>query len=305
MIDIFQGVYTLNKDMRVYFLSEKPCVLFLGGIVLGTVDLFERTCEIDPKDSIFCELKAAGCVSVSFVFDEGFLLDPPPQIKLYYTQGAVAVYACDFVRADQSMRVLAQERFEQTRLTLFMQGRLQLDFSQSASMRLLPLPDYLETGAFFRVGRDFLLEAEEGFALISREGVLVTASRGKVTEKSEVLKAEIPLGDSMGHTALCTWQNGSMTECALRTNVEPTEATFALALFESVLIGAEVAPFLSENLLEKAGALKEFLGDYESVVLTDTPNRVGLVYKRKERVFDVRYVCVTVENGRITNIVEE
>lgn len=291
--------------MRVYFLSEKRSVLFLNGIALGTVDGFERTCEIDPKDEIFCEFKTPDCVDVAFVLNEAFLLAPPPQIKLYYTQGAVAVYACDFIRSDQSMKILCQERFADARLTLFFQGRLQLEVSRGGDFSLLTLPDYLAAENILRVGREFLIGSDEGFALISRDGKLVTASRGKVIETGAALTAEIAFGDSMGHTALCRWENGKMTSCTIRTRNEPNEATFALALFESALIGAEITPFLGENLLPKAGALKEFLGDYVSVVLSDTPARVGLVYPRKERVFDVRYFTVSVQDGKITNISEE
>ncbi|MCI8499672.1 MAG: hypothetical protein HFE28_03580 [Clostridia bacterium] len=291
--------------MRVYFLSEKPCVLFLNEIALGKVDLFERVCEIDPKDGIFCEMKAAGYTSASFVFNEAFLLDPPPQIKLYYTEDALAVYACDYVRADPCMKLLAQERFADCRLTLFLQGRVQLEFSRGANFTLIPLPDYLETGGIYRVGADFLIESDAGFALISNEGKLVTAARGKVTEKDYALSAEIPFGDSTGHTALCKWENGAMTSCAIRTRREPNEATFALALFESALIGADFTPFLCDALQEKASAFKQFLGDYTSVVLSDVPARVGLVYPRKERIFDVRYFTVTVEDGKITNITAE
>lgn len=291
--------------MRVYFLSEKAGVLFLNGIALGAVDLFERVCEIDPKDGIFCEVKAAGYTDVSFVFNEAFLLDPPPQIKLYYTEGALAVYACDFIRSDPSMKVLAQERFSDCRLTLFLQGKLQLEYSRGANFKLIPLPDYLENGKIFRIGHEFLIEAEEGFALLSAEGNFITASRGKVIEKDYALTAEIAFGDSTGHTALCKWENGAMTSCTIRTRRDPNEATFALALFESALIGADFAQYLCDALQEKAGAFKEFLGNYTSVVLSDVPSRVGLVYPRKERIFDVRYFTVTVQDGKITNVTGE
>ncbi len=291
--------------MRVYFLSEKSGVLFLNGIALGRVDLFERVCEIDPKDGIFCEVKVAGYTAVSFVFSEEFLLDPPPQIKLYYTEGAVAVYACDFLRADPSMKLLAQERFSDCRLTLFFQGKLQLEYSRGANFTLVPLPDYLENGTICRIGQEFLIESEEGFALLSGEGKLITAARGRVTEKEYALAAEIPFGDSTGHIARCRWENGAMTSCAIVTQRDPNEATFALALFESALIGADFTPYLCDALQEKAGALKEFLGNYTSVVLSDVPSRVGLVYPRKERIFDIRYFNVTVADGKVTNISEE
>ena len=65
------------------------------------------------------------------------------------------------------------------------------------------------------------------------------------------------------------------------------------------------SPYLHEKIRGKADSLKEFLGDYRSVVLTDRPERVGLVYERKTRVYDVRYFIVTVEDGKISNIAPE
>ena len=291
--------------MRVYFLAEKQCTLFLNGAALGTVDKFERVCEIDPKDEIFCELKAAGCTSVSFVFNEAFLFSPPEQVRLYYTEGAVAVYVCDFIRADQSVKILCSRQFSDTRATLFLQGRLQLSISRGANIALLTLPDYLETSNIYRVGREFLVESSEGFALVSWDGKLITQSVGRVLVKDGALQAELPFGDSMGHTAVCGWENGKMTSCKIRTASQPTEATFALALFESALIGADTAPFLTDALKEKAASLKEFLGDYNSVVLSGEPDRIGLVFPRKERIFDVRYFRVKIEDGKVSNIMEE
>ena len=277
----------------------------MNGAPLGKVDKFERTCEIDPKDDIFCELKAPDRASVCFRFNEAFLFTPPPQIKLFFSGSDVAVYACDFVRADQSTKILSSEQFGDIRLTLIMQGRLQLSFTHGAQISLLPLPDYLENAKIYRIGWDFLLEANEGFALLSGDGKLITQSQGHVLEKDNGVTAELPFADSLGHSAVCTWENGKMTSCIIRTPNQPTEATFALALFESVLIGIDIAPFLCDALQEKAPVLKEFLGKFVSVVLTDEPTRVGLVYERKQRVYDVRYFRVTVTDGKVENIQEE
>ena len=61
-------------------------------------------------------------------------------------------------------------------------------------------------------------------------------------------------------------------------------------------------PFLCEELAAKADSLKEYLGDYRSVTLTETPEKVGLIYPRKEHVFDVRYYTVEITDGKISNL---
>lgn len=289
--------------MRVCFLAEKPCALSLGGIYLGIIDGFERALELDPADEILCEISPlGGFLPLRFLLDERFFLSPPPEVRLYRAGELFAVYACGFVRADPSLRVISQERFGNALLTLCIQGRLTLELDCETGFHHIPLPDGLEGCAMLPHPEGFLLEAENCFALIGRDGKTLVSSEGKVLEKSP-LKAEIPFHDSMGHTAVCEWRGGELVACSVRSASPPDERTYALALFESALIGADVVPFLSPALAEKAGSLKEFLGDYLSVVLTDEREKVGLVYRRKENVFDVRYFRVELEDGKISNII--
>lgn len=290
--------------MRVYFLSEKPSALLVNGAYLGMADGFERTAEIDPADQVFCELKPSGYLPVGFRFCEEFLFSPPPQIRLYFMPDAVAVYACDFLRQDQSLRVLWQERLANTLFTLTVQGKVLLNMENETGFHIVPLPDEFENCKLGAVDDGFLLESDEAFALLSRDGAVRTLSEGRVL-KTSPLEAEIPFRDSLAHTAVCTYTDGKLSACSIRTAKEPTEATFALALFESALIGADCTPYLDGELRKKAGALKEFLGNFRSVVLTDRPDRVGLVYPRKERVYDVKYFRVELTDGKISNIRQE
>ena len=288
--------------MRVFFLSEIPCALSIVGAHLGLVDGFERSVELDPASALFCELIPSGeFLPVRFVFSEKFLMNPPPQIRLYYTENAVAVYACGFLRADQSLHILWQKRFGSALLTLAVQGKLQLFFDFGGA-KIIDLPENLADCDVEQLPDGFLLRGKTAFALLSLSGELLLCHEGTVISADGALKAEIPFHDCMGHTALCEWTGGKLTSCSIRTAFEPTEATFALALFESTLIGANPTPFLADNLLEKASSLRDYLGEFVSVVLTDKRDKVGLVYERGERVFDVRYFKVELCEGKISNI---
>ncbi len=291
--------------MQVIFLAEKPCALKVNGAYFGMVDGFEKRAELDVKDGLFCEFLPTGYEAVRFRFDEEFLLAPPPHIDLYFVKSGVAVYCRDLVKSDPSLTVLWQEKTGGSLLTLCMQGSLQLNLENEKGFHIVRLPEELSDCKPYALGEEILLEGTIGFAVVSREGELLLCTEGKVTEKGETLKAEIPFADSMGHTAAIERKAGKLVSCSIRSRYEPTERTFALALFESVLIGADAAPFLAEDLKEKAGSLRQFLGKYVSVVLTDDPALTGLVYGRKPHVFDVRYFRVTLENGKIANIREE
>lgn len=283
-------------------MAETTCALTVNGVYLGIVDGFERTCELQSADRVFCELKPCDRLPVSFFFDEDFLLAPPPQIKLYYTERGVAIYAENFSYADQTLRVIWQKRFGNALLTLCTQGKLQLNLQCGGELHLLELPDALSDCQVSPLGDDFLLEGDGAFARISREGKLLLFSEGKVLERGEHLRAEVPFRDSAQHTAVCAWEGDKLVECTVRTASEPQADTFAIAFFESILIGADPLPFLHETLSEKADSLREFLGDFRSVVLTEARDRVGLVYKRKERIYDLRYFRIELCDGKIKNI---
>lgn len=291
--------------MQVIFLAEKPCALTVNGAYFGMADGFERRAELDVKDGLFCEFLPSGYLPVGFRLDEAFLLSPPPQIDLYFVKSGVAIYCHNFVRSDPTLTVLWQERLGENLLTLCMQGRLQLNLENRTGFHIIPLPEEFETCKPCLAGGEILLEGKNCFAVLSPEGKLLLLTEGEISERGETLKAEIPFFDSMGHTAVIERKGGKLISCSIRSRFAPTERTFALALFESALIGADVTPFLADNLKEKAGSLKKFLGKYTSVVLTDDPTLTGLVFERKPRVFDVRYFRVTLEDGKIANITEE
>ncbi len=289
--------------MRVYFLSEFPCTLWVGGLLLGGIDGHERSVEIDPANALFCECKRPACLPVSFTFDEAFLTAPPDHVRIYHTRTGVAVYVCGFLREDAALRPLAQERIRGTLLTLYVQGRVQLSLSNETGLHIVCLGDEFEGAKLREAGELFLIEAQTAFCLVTRDGEIKVTSEGTVSECGERVTAEVPFRDSLAHTALCTWEKGELTDCRIRTARTPQPATYALALFESVLIGADPAPYLAENLVPKADALKEFLGEFVSVVLTDRGDEIGLVYPRGKRVFEVRYFRVALgEDGKISNI---
>jgi len=288
--------------MQVFFLAERKCMLRVNGMFLGLIDLFERSTELSAEDGIVCELiPLDGFLPVTFRFDEDFLLQPPPQIKLYYTKSAVAVYCCDFLRADQSLHLVRQEKIGNTQLTLTVQGTVQL-YLQNDAAHLVDLPQTFESCTVRPFGENFLLETDAAFALVTPDGKIPVLSEGKVLSADGSLKAEVPFHDCLGHTAICEWTDGKLTDCSIRIMREPTNATVALALFESVLIGADASPFLTDELAQKAHDLREFTGAFVSVVLTDDLNTIGLVYPRKKGIFDVRYYQVELENGKVSNI---
>ena len=76
----------------------------------------------------------------------------------------------------------------------------------------------------------------------------------------------------------------------------------AYAFFESVLIGANFEDMLCDELLADKDKIRAFLGDFESVILTDNPLRCGLVRKKAEGLFSVDYFQISTKNDKIIEI---
>ena len=290
--------------MKVYFLSDRPSALSLNGVFLGMIDGFERSVELDPDDGIYAEIVPAGCQPLRFVIDQDFLFSPPPHINLYFSDSDVAVYAFGFARADQTLAVLAEYQLGGAHFTLYRQGEVYLRY-ENGRTHIIPLDDRFEKCEIKEIKDGYLVTGTGAFLLLRRSGKVLVRSEGEVLEAGEALKAEIPFHDAMGHTVVSEWRGGELVSSSIRAKHTPTETTYALALFECVNIGVDPSPYLHEKIRGQADTLKEFLGDYRSVVITDTPQRVGLVYERKERVFEVRYFDITLEDGKISNISPE
>ncbi len=287
-------------------MAEISCALTLNGAYLGLVDGFERSVELSLDEGVLVEYAPLSPrLPVRFLLDEHTLFSPPEGVTLYRTDGAIALYAHGFLRSEQSLSVLWQTRLRDTLFTLCLQGKVQLNMQNQEDFHLVPLSDRFAHSSVREWGEYFLLEGENAFLLLTHAGEILLSSEGRVLSAEETLKAEIPFHDCAAHVALCEWTGGTLTACSITARNQPTEATYALALFESALIGADCTPYLHESLLEKASSLKEFLGGYTSVVLTDEKNRVGLVYPARERVYEVRYFRVSVTDGKISNISPE
>ncbi len=276
-------------------------MLTVGGVQLGMIDGFERAAELEP-DGVFCEASPCGFLPVKFCFSEAFLLAPPPRVALYFTRTGVAIYFHDFLREDAAMHIVRQETVARTRMTLYVQGRVQLALENETGFHLLDLPDAFENAAFSAAENELLLEGESSFCILSRAGEVLLRADGKILSRGKTVEAELEFHDSCGHSAVCEYAAGKLVSCKIRAKSPPTEATYALALFESVLIGADPAPFLSDTLAQKAGDLYRYLGEYVSVVLTEKQDEVGLVYPRGDGIFDVRYFRVIKSGEKIENI---
>ncbi len=297
--------------MKIYFLSSMPCALFLNGAYFGLTDLFERFLDVQPKDGIFAEFIPENALPIRFFITENLRFSPPVGCEVYLLKDGIAVYAKDFPPKDVTLQVLSQVRQNGLLVTLFKQGRLQLSVEKNGELFLANLPiGCAPSGIEIYRSLILLKETERLTVFNSRAELLLCEKIISCQTDGDEITALLPLSDRLGRVAECTWkiENGSLTRTRFtvkqrQTSDEPPEGLIAYAFFESVLIGAEFSEFLNDELKEKAAELGEFLGDFIAVTLTEQENEIGLVYKKAERLYELRYFLVEIKDGKICDVI--
>ena len=302
--------------MKLYFLSSKPCALLINGAYFGITDLFERTAELDLRDNLYAEFLPENAQPIRFFITERLRETPPSGCEVYLLEDGIAVYARDFQPTDLTLRVIWQEKREDCLITLFSQGQLYLSVQTEQNFFNAYLPPSFASARLEMHSGLIFLSAPDALAVFTKEGKRLLQEKVlSYSVENGVLSARLPLSDRLGRFADCRWEL-SQTECRQTAFVirqakpesgavgeEKTEdGLLAYAFFESVLIGADFENMLDNELLTDKDKIRAFLGDFESVILTDNPLRCGLVRKKAEGLFSVDYFQISTKNGKIIEI---
>lgn len=299
--------------MKVYFLSSTPCCLTLNGAYFGVTDLFERFAEIQPADKVFAKFTPQNGLPIGFFITEDLRVSPPDGCEIYLLPDGVAVYARDFPPSDFSIRILSQKRENDMLATLFQQGVLQLSLQTSENFFVATLPPSFAQGEVFFYADLCWVKGQNCLAGYTKMGKCVFLEEIiEFSMQENTLNATLPLSDRLGRIADCRW-NLSEKGCervqfTLRqkksedTDDAPSAELLAYAFFESLYLGLDYARFLHDELLAQADKIPSFLGEMEGVVPSENPLRCGLIYKKAERVFEVRYYTVEIKENKIFDI---
>jgi len=297
--------------MKIYFLSSVPCILRLGGAFFGAVDNFERFADVSLKDELFVEFIPENALPICFFLNDNIRFTPPVGCEVYLLRDGIAVYAKDFPPSDLTLRLIAQAREGNILATVFKQGKVYLSLQSGTDVHTDTLPAAFENCELSFAESLLFLRSPSSLAVYSLQGECLLLEKVLVyTVENQELSATLPLSDSKKRVAQCRWSLSpnacKQTEFLIQqTPVDPVQTADELlpyAFFESVLIGANYADFLSDDLRPRADDLASFLGDFVSVTLTEDPYTCGLIRKRAEGLFEAAYYTVKVENSKITDI---
>lgn len=303
--------------MKIYFLSSQPCMLSLNATFYGTTDSFERFAEINLSDHIFVKFSPEGAHPIGFFLTEEILTTPPNGCEVYIIKDGLALRACDFAPLDCTLHPIAQQRFDETVVSVFQQGHIQVAIQSPEGFFTSTLPPSFSICTLSKHCDLYFVEGENCLAIFTSEGKCVfmeEITSFSITENT--LNAYLPLSDALGRVADCTW-NLDKTGChrtrfTLRQTyahdgdtdeIKIRDELLAYTFFERVLLGDNYRELLAEDLQPKAEQIVEFLGNYRAVTLTDSPYTCGLVQEKAPRLYEVNYFTVTIKEGKIADII--
>ncbi len=294
--------------MKIYFLSCQPAELTLNNVFLGITDTFERFAEVELSDKLFARFTPQNALPVGVFLDESLLTSPPKFCDVYILKDGVALYVHHFPPLDHTLVPIAQARHENSLVTVFKQGDIHISLQTPERFVISTLPPSFENCTLSFHGELCFAEGGNMLAIFNKAGERVLLERFlKYTVEENTLNATLPLSDSLKRVADCRWElheNGlTQTQFTLRqTQGKASDELLAYAFFESILVGADYAQFLSDELQPDAEKLVELLGDLEGVTLTDSPYTCGLVRRKAEHVFELVYATIHVNLGKITDV---
>lgn len=306
--------------MRVYFLSCMTAGLKLNGAYAGIIGSFEKFVDLEGGGEILAEaVPDGGYLPRNFFICDDFFKRPPPFADVYLCGGEAVVYISSFDEARGGLRVLAQTRLDGLSVTLFADGGRVFISCEGADCTLTELPQGFKNASISGAelgGRPVIaVRGEKCLCLLSESGKKIFLNPCESFSLGETLKVTVNFLSCAGYCADCEFsydgREVKLIKSVTRKRFEVEESVMHFAFFESVLTGADCTPYLSDELVAKAGALREFLGEFVDVVVPHSGfykkhgdiRAAGLVYPLSENLYKVKYFAVETVGGRIDNII--
>lgn len=304
--------------MRIYFLSYKPAILKLNGLYVGGIDLFERHIEIDLSDSVLAEIvPGENLQPVNFFINEKLLFEPPAFLDVYLMDGEALIYIREYGNKNAALSVIAQTRFSGNLITVFSQGGVFVSI-EGEEYSLLPLPAKFACARFEEksiAGLPVLaLRGGNGLFIISDKGKRVFMNDVEDAAFGENLEVTVAFETCTAAKAHCEYSyDGEKLTLIKSKTVEtcpPEKNVLHFAFFESVLTCGDYTQYLDDDLKDKSGTLKRYLGDFVSVTVPTEKfyaehgdvRAAGLVYPKSANLFEVKYFAVDLNGDKISNI---
>jgi len=312
--------------MYFYFSSGYPAVIKINGIYYGQITDTVKQIDLTYQEPPFIEVCSLSPTekSVFFILDDGFLSSPPPSVTITDLKGGYLIKFTPSYFQD-GFKVISQERFNDSLVTVFCENGFKISIETNGDFYAETLKFEFSDLSVERVelfntpfvfvrfkGKTNLLSVYKIngniYKVFSRE-VADYSADGRLTTTENLL-------DMAKHKRVIEWNfNGEsfvVSNCKISKNPDfnpfsINEKLIPFTFIEELGVGGDIFEYLNDNVRENADKLKGYFGDFVGVMPPPTfraPDQVGLVYKRTENLFFVRYFTFELVDKKISNVKE-
>lgn len=309
--------------MHYYFLSNFSAVIKIDGVYLGALGKSAKTFECDKNSVPLVEVTSLSfpCTTYAFLLNEKFLTTPNDHVSVTDLKGG---YFIKFLLpASTDFSVIKQEKFTGLTATIFNQNGLKLSIETEKDFYYENLDFSFESASVFPVklfGNAFL-----GIEFVGDKKRLLLYKIADCVQKK--FSAEVDdfnfdngfytkycLKDIAKHIVEIHWQFTNDEFCEGQKTITQSQnfhvenlpkEVLPYAFLEELLIGGKIDEYLAQNILSKADRLKGYFGEFLGVCPPPSfrkQNEVGLIYTKKNNIFEVNYFTFEFEKDKICNV---
>lgn len=301
--------------MRVYFFSEEPAALKLDGQYAGTIDLFCRYAEIEGE--VFAEIAPhSNGQPLNFFLDGEFFEKSHPFAEVCRSDEEAFIYVKEYCKKGADVEIIAQQRAAGMFLTVYRMGGIYAaaECENSGIYRLTRAFEGAEIEEISACGKTFAAVRGRGALALFYEGRPCFLGACDSFEHGCSLKIKKRLFSCTRAEEESEYLlEGGTLRRESRTVVHGRQTEgplIAFAFFEAALYG-DCAEYLCNELKGRAALLKEYLGNFVAVVPpTELSAKrygddcAGLVYRKSEGVYFIKYFRAEIEGGKVVNVYE-
>lgn len=305
--------------MKIYFSSQKRAALKLNGQFVGVIDGVEKFVQLPQKQTVLAEILPVGeYAPLHFFIDEESLLSPPPFLNVFIMPDGYALHIKRYRCNGTPFKILTQAHFNGFCVTTFCLNGIEYASYDGKSCCLYELGEGFANGKPTTCkisGYDCVeIATASGYCLLSSGGKKLYLGNAQGGCTGDILQLTQKYASSVGYFAKqeYSFDGTTLNLCKQTINYStpPTEANYHLAFFEGLNLGFDCKQFLSEELHNQTAAIKDYLGEYTSVLppnacLDELYGKIkgaALAYHVKENLFNIKYYAIEEENGAIVNI---
>lgn len=329
IVDIFRTFYTyLFYIMYLYFSSDRPAVLKLGGIYCGKIFGTVKSYKTDADNPPLAEILPLGenVPPIAFFPDKDFLSAPPDNVTVTDLKGGFLI-KISLPAECSGFRVIKQQKYRDLVATAFTENGYKLSLETPSDFLAEPIPFTMRDAEFFRFylcGEELLAVAFYNDDYEERETVLCvysfkkeirklfcrtvaefSAENGLITTETHKDMAKHKVVTEWTYDGVLKEKNRTVTRADDFSRTKLHDKLLPYAFAEEFLCGGDFTEYLSGTVLDNADKLGGFLGDFIGVMpppVFREENEVGFVYRTGERTYSAEYFVFEVSDKKITNL---